>query len=46
MEGQAIIKMRFYLVKNKLFMEEIITETSKFPNKTIARFMDSFELTK
>jgi|WetSurSiteA1Bulk_404760.scaffolds.fasta_scaffold36656_1 hypothetical protein len=45
MEGQAIIKIRIFLVKNKLFMIETITETAKFPNKSIDRFMDSFKLT-
>jgi hypothetical protein len=44
MEGQAIIMMRFYLVKNRLFMTEIATETSKVPNKSINRFFNSFKL--
>jgi hypothetical protein len=44
MEGQAIIKIRIYLVKNILYMVETITETSKVPNKSIDKFMDSFKL--
>ena len=44
MEGQAVIKMRLYLVKNKLYIIEIITETSKVPNTSIDRFIDSFKL--
>jgi hypothetical protein len=46
MEGQAIIKIRIFLVKNILFMIETITETGKVPNKSIDRFMDSFKLTE
>ena len=43
-EGNAIINMRLYLVNNKLFMLETITQTNKTPNKSITRFLDSFQL--
>jgi len=42
--GMAIIKMRFYLVKNKMYIIQTITETGKISNKSIDRFMDSFKL--
>ncbi|NUO00379.1 MAG: hypothetical protein HUU01_07150 [Saprospiraceae bacterium] len=45
-DGLAIIKMRFYLVKNKMYVIQAITETGKFPNKSVDRFMDSFKLLK
>ena len=44
--GMAIINMRSYLVKNKLFVIQTITETKKDSNKSIDRFMDSFKLKK
>jgi hypothetical protein len=43
-EGNAIIYMRLYLVNNKLFMLETITETAKAPNTSITRFLNSFQL--
>jgi hypothetical protein len=44
MEGQAVIIMRFYLVRNKLLMIEVMTEISKVPNKSSDRFFNSFKL--
>lgn len=43
-EGSAIIYMRLYLVKSKLFMLETITQADKAPNKSITRFLESFQL--
>lgn len=43
-DGMAIIKMRVYLVKSKLFVIQTITKTENFSNKSIDRFMDSFKL--
>jgi len=43
-DGMAVIRMRLYLVKNKMYMLQTITETKKDFNKSITRFMDSFEL--
>jgi hypothetical protein len=45
-DGLAIIRMRLYLVENKMYILETITETKKDNNKDIAKFMDSFELLK
>jgi len=45
-EGLAVIKMRFYLVKNKMYFLQTITDTKKDFNKSINKFMDSFTLTK
>lgn len=44
--GLAVIKMRSYLVKNKMFILQTITKTEKFPNKSLERFMSSFSLKK
>lgn len=44
--GLAIIKMRFYLVKNKMYMMQTLTDTKKDFNKSIMKFMDSFRLKK
>ena len=45
-DGLAVIKMRMYLIHNKLYMLETITETSQDFNKSINKFMDSFKLIK
>jgi hypothetical protein len=42
--GLAVIKMRMYLVKHTTFMIETITDTEKQNNKSIDKFMDSFQL--
>jgi hypothetical protein len=44
-EGMAIIKTRIYLVKNRLYIIQTITETRNGSNKSIDKFMDSFRLT-
>ncbi|HEX5150083.1 MAG TPA: hypothetical protein VFW07_01475 [Parafilimonas sp.] len=43
-DGLAVIKMRFYLVKNKMFVIQTITDTKNDFNKSIDKFMDSFQL--
>jgi hypothetical protein len=43
--GAAVITMRIYLVKNAVYMVQAITDTKNEPNKSVARFMDSLELT-
>lgn len=43
-QGLAVIRMRFYLVKNRLFILQTITITKKDFNKSIDRFMNSFKL--
>lgn len=43
-EGLAVITMRAYLVKNKMYMIQTITDTKKDHNKAMERFMSSFEL--
>ena len=42
--GMAIIKYRFYLVKNRLYTMQVITLTQKNFNKDINKYLDSFEL--
>jgi len=42
--GLAVVTMREYLVKNKLYILQTITETKKDLNKSIAKFMGSFKL--
>lgn len=44
--GLAVIKMRMYLVKNKMYMIETISKKEYEFNTSIDRFMNSFELTK
>ncbi|MDP4247946.1 MAG: hypothetical protein Q8932_19070 [Bacteroidota bacterium] len=43
-DGMAVIKVRMYLVRNTLFLLQTITETGKQYNKSIDKFMDSFQL--
>ena len=45
-EGLAVIRMRLFLVDNKMYILQTITETKKDNNKDISKFMDSFELLK
>ena len=44
--GAEVLKMRMYLVDNKMYMLETLTEIAKDNNKSILRFMDSFKLVK
>lgn len=45
-DGLALIKMRFYLVKNKIYMVQVITKTENEGNKSFNRFFNSFKLIK
>ena len=40
--GLAIIKMRIYVVKNKMYLLQTITETKKQYNLSVTRFMNAF----
>ena len=42
--GLAIIKARFYLVNNTVYIIQTITKTENDNNKSIDKFMNSFEL--
>lgn len=44
--GLAIIKNRMYLVENNVYLIQTITKTEKENNKSIEKFMNSFELKK
>jgi hypothetical protein len=44
--GLAIMKMRFYLIHNKMVVLQTITETSKENNLDALKFHDSFKLKK
>ena len=44
--GRAFIQMRLYLVENKMYLLQTITEAEKDNNKSVGRFMDSFALIK
>jgi hypothetical protein len=39
-----IMKMRFYLVRNKMYIIQTITDIKKTDNKSAERFMGSFRL--
>jgi hypothetical protein len=43
-EGIAVINMRMFLVKNKMYVIETITATKDDDNKSMTRFMESFKL--
>jgi len=43
-DGVAVMTMRSYLVRNKLYMLQVITETKKDFNKSMEKFMSSFTL--
>ncbi|HXU27692.1 MAG TPA: hypothetical protein VN698_10700 [Bacteroidia bacterium] len=45
-DGLEFIKMRLYLINNKLYMVETVTVTKNEFNKHINRFMNSFKLIK
>lgn len=42
--GMAIIKIRLYLVRNKMYMLQVITETAKESNILVEKFLNSFTL--
>jgi hypothetical protein len=43
--GKTVMNMRFYLVKNRMYVLETVTDADKDDNSSIDRFMNSFELT-
>ncbi|MEO8147970.1 MAG: hypothetical protein ABI723_10055 [Bacteroidia bacterium] len=43
-DGQAIITMKCYMVKNRIYLLEIITLTQNDKNADMKKFIDSFEL--
>jgi len=45
-DGTEFIKLRSYLIHNKLYMVETVTETKNETHKSITKFMDSFKLIK
>jgi hypothetical protein len=45
-DGLEFIKLRLYLINNKLYMVETVTETKNETNKSINRFMNSFKFIK
>lgn len=45
-DGAAVIKMRLFLVQNKMYILQTITLTEKDSNKSIDKFMNSFKLLK
>ncbi|HPH45512.1 MAG TPA: hypothetical protein PLJ60_02790 [Chryseolinea sp.] len=42
--GTAVIRVRTYLVKNKVYLVETITDIKKDHNKSIDKFFNSFQL--
>lgn len=43
-DGMAFIRMKIYLVNNKMYLLQTITQNKRDFNKSITKFMDSFEL--
>ena len=43
-DGMAVIRIRVYLVQNKVYMLQVITKTEKDSNESISKFMNSFSL--
>jgi len=43
-DGQAVIKTRIYLVKNIVYMTEVISDTKNQSNSSADKFLNSFEL--
>ena len=43
-DGMAIIRIRVYLVENKVYMLQVITKTENDSNESISKFMNSFSL--
>lgn len=44
--GAAVITAQCFLVKNRMYILQVITETKKAPNATMEKFFNSFRLTK
>ena len=43
-DGEAVMFIKTYLVKNRMYMLQTITNTGKYPNEDITKFMQSFKL--
>jgi hypothetical protein len=43
-DNTIIANMRLFLVKNKMYMVETMTESKNKSNQSISRFMNSFDL--
>lgn len=43
-DGKAIMNIRLFLVKNRMYVLQTITQSDKESNKSIAKFMDSFAI--
>lgn len=43
-EGKGVLIIRCYLVKNRFYILQTITEKPKFPNNSVDRFLGSFRL--
>lgn len=44
LKGFAVMRMKAFLVKNKLYMLQTITKTEKDGNQSVEKFMNSFKL--
>lgn len=42
--GLAVISARCYLVKNRMYIAQVITETKKHPNASMDKFFNSFRI--
>lgn len=45
-EGKGVINSRFYLIRNRMIMLQVITDQRNDFNKSISEFLDSFKLTE
>jgi hypothetical protein len=45
-DGAEFVKLRVYLIHNKMYMVETVTETKNETNKSINRFINSFRIIK
>lgn len=45
-EGVAVVKMRLYLVKNTIYMQQVIMEPAKENNNTEQKFFNAFKINK
>ena len=43
-DGMALIRIRVYIVQNKVYMLQVITKTENDSNESISKFMNSFSL--
>src|SRR5262249_418176 len=43
-DGEVVVKMRIYLVKNRLYQVMVLGNTNVFATKDVSNFLDSFRL--